>query len=137
MAGDAVAVVDLLRQALVARVQHVDVVLLRQQVHDVDVLCSVRRPAGHEDQRLAMTGFPVGELRAIIGGERIHLKAGEVRKLLRHARNGVREREIVAKNRRGRCRGSQARKRRQKEGCGDGAKCLAHFSAHSNLRFNG
>ena len=111
MAGDPVAVVDLLGEALVAWVQHVDVVLLRQQIQDVDVLGAVGGPTRHEDQRLALASLPVSQFHAVVGGKRIDLKAGEIRELLRHARDGVGEREIAAQNGHRRCSGSEIQER--------------------------
>jgi hypothetical protein len=66
---DAVAVVDALRQALIAVVEYVDVVVLAEQIHHVDVLGAVAGPSGKEDERLPSSGFPVGELDAVAGDE--------------------------------------------------------------------
>jgi hypothetical protein len=67
--GDVQAIVDLCREPLVARIEHVDVVVIAQQIHQIDALGSIRRPARDEDERLAFTGFPVGEFHAIAGHE--------------------------------------------------------------------
>lgn len=83
IAADPIAVVHMLGQALVARVHHIDVARLAEQVDDDDELRTVRCPARNDDQRLTFSGLPVGDLHAVAGRERVDLQALDVRMALR------------------------------------------------------
>jgi hypothetical protein len=63
---------------LVSRIENIDVVALAQEKEHVDITGTVLRPSRNEDQRLALSGFPVSEFDTIVRLEIVDLEVFEI-----------------------------------------------------------
>src|SRR6516162_11097902 len=65
--------------------------MLAKQVHHIDVLRTIGRPARYKNQGLTAAGFPIAQFDTVARFERFDLEIREVRQLRRQAIDFVRK----------------------------------------------